>query len=268
MTYSDIPRLLTMTIFWQLLLVWYLLADRLHCGVALGLLVLLTSAQFISGAEMKLTKRRMFLDECLEPRTFLFRMFQRRYVLLVFELLKSVVLALFLMVSVLDFVPRHWSLMFAVVLLLGLILPRFHGSLAGQLREEYRYVTARRWAMWVSTIFLWLESLIVFLFADERNFSGLRWQEVIVYGASEPDVACAPIASIASILSAVEALGQWAVQNLSRNFQDLPQSLIATIGLAVAVGLFFLQAYAYSRVLIGAVGRPWTMWRIEQHRSD
>ena len=103
MTYSDIPRLLTMTIFWQLLLVWYLLADRLHCGVALGLLVLLTLAQFISGAEMTLTKRRMFLDECLEPRTALFRVFQRRYLLLVLELLKSVVLSLFLMVSVLGF---------------------------------------------------------------------------------------------------------------------------------------------------------------------
>ncbi|HYN76461.1 MAG TPA: hypothetical protein VES73_01545 [Lamprocystis sp. (in: g-proteobacteria)] len=263
MTYSDIPRLLTMTIFWQLLLVWYLLADRINCGVALALLALLTMALFISGAEMKLTRRRIFLDECLEPRTFLFRVFQRRYVLLVFEFLKAAVLALFLMVSVLDFVPRHWSLMFAVVLLLGLLLPRFHGALAGQLREEYRYVTARRWAMWVSTIFLWLESLIVFLFADERNFSGLRWQEVISYGASEPDLACTPLASMASILSAVDALGQWAIQNFARSFMDLPQGLIASIGILVAVGLSFLQAYAYSRVLIGVVGRPWTMWRVD-----
>lgn len=268
MTYSDIPRLLTMTIIWLLLLVWYLTAYRVDCFVALGLLALLTLILFVSGTEIALKRRRVFLTECMEPQSFLFRLFRRRYLLFAFQLLTSAALALLLMVSTLDFAPRHWSLIFANVLLLGLLLPRFNAILTGQVREEYRFVTSRRWALWVSTTLLSIEALIVFLFADGRNFMGLRWQEVITYGASDCDVLCAPVASIAAILSALDALGQWSVQNLARSLHDLPQALIASMSIAASIGLLFLLAYAYSRALIGMVGRPWTMWRIEPRSRD
>jgi hypothetical protein len=262
MTYQDIPRLLTMVIVWLLLLVWYLNAYRSNCLAILGLVVLFSLILFISGTEIALKKRRMFVNECLEPHALLARWFRRRYLLVAVQLLTSVGLALFLLVSALSFAPRHWSLMFADVLLVSLLLPRFYGAFAGQLREEYRFVTARRWAMWVSTLFLWMESLIVLLFADGQSFVGLRWQEVITYGATEPDVLCAPVASIAAVITAVDALGIWAVQNLARSVHDLPQALMAAISLLVSIGLSFLLAYAYSRALIGVVGRPWTMWRI------
>ena len=268
MTYSDIPRLLTMTIVWLLLLVWYLNAYRSSCLVTLGLLAVLTLILFVSGAEIALRKRRVLLKECLEPRSFLFRLFERRYLLVTFEILKSTMLALLLVVGVLDFAPRHWSLLFADVLLLGLLVPRFYGLLIGQLREEYRFATARYWAMWVSTVLLWLESLIVLGFADGHNYIGLRWQEVITYGADDTDVRCAPLAALTSLLSAVNAMGQWSVQNLTRSLADLPQALVASISLLVVIVLSFLLAYAYSRALIGAVGRPWTMWRIEPRPRD
>lgn len=262
MTYNDIPRLFTMAIVWLMLLVWHLNAYRSNCAATLGLLVLFTLILFVSGAEMKLTTRRVFLIECLEPHSVLFRFLRRRYLLLAYELLKSAVLALFLLVSALGFAPRHWSLMFADVLLLSLLLPRLYAAFAGQLRDDYRYVTARRWAMWVSVLFLWLESLIVLLFSDGQDYVGLRWQEVISYAATAPDVHCAPVASAAALLSAVTSLGQWASQNLARSLNDLPQALMASISLLVSIGLSLLLAYAYSRALIGVVGRPWTMWRI------
>jgi hypothetical protein len=267
-TYSDIPRLLTMTIVWLLLLAWFLIADRSNCIATLGIWVVFSIIVFVSGIESALAKRRVFLTECLEPRTFLFRLLQRRYLLVAIELLTSAVLALFLMVSALSFASRHWSLMFADVLLMSLLLPRFYGALAGQLREPYRYVIARRWAMWVSTLFLWLESLLVLVFANEQNFIGLRWQEVIAYGSTGFDLPCAPVAAIASLVSALDDLGQWSVQNLARSLQDLPQAFMASASLFVYVVLSLLLAYAYSRALIGVVGRPWTMWRIAPRQSS
>jgi hypothetical protein len=66
----------------------------------------------------------------------------------------------------------------------------------------------------------------------------------------------------------VDALGQWSVQNLARSLADLPQALMASISLLVCIALSFLLAYAYSRALIGAVGRPWTMWRIAPRPPD
>jgi hypothetical protein len=267
-TYSDIPRLLTMTIVWLLLLVWFLIADRSGCVAILGIWVVFSVIVFVSGIESALAKRRVFLNECLEPRTFLFRLLQRRYLLVAIEILTSAVLALFLMVSALSFASRHWSLIFADVLLVSLLLPRFYGVFAGQLREPYRYVTARRWAMWVSTLFLWLESLLVLVFANEQNFIGLRWQEVITYGSTRFDLPCAPVATIASLVSALDDLGQWSVQNLARSLQDLPQAFMASASLFVYVVLSLLLAYAYSRALIGVVGRPWTMWYIAPRQSS
>jgi hypothetical protein len=268
LTYNDIPRLLTMTIVWLLLLVWYLKAYCTNCIWTLAIVLAIAALVFVSGTELRLAKRRVFLVECLEARSVVFRWLQRRYVLLAVELVKSALLALLLMVSTLDFAPRHWSLLFADVLLLGLLVPRFYGLLAGQVRDEYRFVAARRGAIWVSTLLLWLESTLVLIFANGQTFVGLRWQEVVTYGAADIDVRCAPIAAVAAILSAVDALGLWSVQNLARNLQDLPQTLMASLGLAVSVGLSFVLAYAYSRALIGAIGRPWTMWRIAPRPSE
>ncbi|AUB83366.1 hypothetical protein [Candidatus Thiodictyon syntrophicum] len=268
MTYADLPRLLTMTLVWLLLLTWQLNAYRSNCVATLALVILVTLLLFVSGAELALYRRRVFLNECMEHKSSLFRWLRRRYVLLGLELLKSAGLAVLLLVSVLSFSPRHWSLLFADVLLVGLLLPRFYGALKGQLREEYRFTTARRSAMWVSTLFLWLESMLVLVFTVAQDYDGLRWQEVITYGATDPDVLCRPLASLAALAAAVDALGQWSIQNLARSLTDLPQALMASISLLVGVGLSLLLSYAYSRALIGAVARPWTMWRLNSRTDD
>jgi hypothetical protein len=265
--YTDIPRLLTMSIVWLLLLVWYLNAYRLGCTVALALVAVLALILAISGEEMRLVRRRVFLHECLEPTGQLYRIFSRRYLLLGLEAVKSAALAVFLLASVLSFAPRQWSLLFADVLLLGLLLPRFYGALEGQVREEYRFAMARRWSMWVSVVLLWLESLTVLFFSTSENYMGLRYQEVVGYAVSAPEVQCGALAHLGALGSAIQALGQWSAQNLMRSFNDLPQSLMASLGLLAAVLFSFLIAYAYSRALIGAVGRPWAAWRVSPRRD-
>jgi hypothetical protein len=267
--YADLPRLLTMSVVWLLLLVWYLNAFRLGCLAVLGLVAVLALILGISGEEMHLVRRRVFVRECLEPGGQLYRFFSRRYWLVLSEAVKSALLALLLLVGALTLAPRQWSLMFAVVLLLGLLVPRFYAGLEGQVREEYRFAVARRWAMWVSVGLLWLESLAALLFLASENFTGLRWQEVIDFGAAAPDVGCAPVAQLVAIESAVQALGQWSAQNLVRSRNDLPQSLMASLGLLASMALSFLFAYLYSRALIGVVGRPWVAWRASlRHAPD
>ncbi len=261
MTYKDLPRLLTMTIAWLLLLGWHLTADRLSCPPTLGLLALFTLILTLSGTEIAFTRRRAYLNEILEPDGFLYRALRRNIAMVAVEVLKSAALALILVVGALTLAPRQWSLMFADVLLLGLLLPRLHGVLIGQVREEYRYAIARRWGIWVSTTLLLLESVLVLLFSASENFIGLRWQEVISNGAAQPEALCEGIATLARTTSAIEALGIWSVQNLIRNLNDLPQALMATLGVIASVGFSFLLAYAYSRALVGVVSRPQTMWR-------
>lgn len=261
MTYSDIPRLLTMALVWLVLIAWHFLAGHSGCLTVVGLIALFTLVLLMSGAEIALAKRQAFLDACLEPGGALQRLLRQRYLLVALELVKSLVLAIFLVVSAVTLAPRQWSLMFAVVLLLGLLVPRLYGILSGQLRERYRYATARRWTLWCSVTLLWLEALVVLLFSSGENYMGLRWQEAIVHGAREPDIQCALVAQVAAVLTAVDSLGFWSVQNFQRSLADLPQALVAGLGLLAAVGLAFLRAYVFSLALIGVVARPWALWR-------
>ena len=260
MTYSDIPRLLSMALVWLFLLSWYFLAGHAGCLAVIALVALVTSLLTLSTTEIALSRRQTFIDACIEPRGSLGRLLRRRHLIVAAQAAKSLVLALFLVASTPTYVPRQWSLMFATVLLAGLLLPRFYGAFAGQVRERYRYVTARRWTLWSTVLLLWIESLIVLGFSGSENFMGLRWQEVIGYAAREPDIRCALLAQASSVLSAIDSLGFWSVQNLHRSLADLPQALAAGLGLLAAVALDFLRAYVFGLALIAAVARPWELW--------
>jgi hypothetical protein len=259
-TYSDIPRLLSMVLVWLVLLAWHFLAGHSGCLAVIALVALLTSLLTLSNAEIALAKRQAFIDACIEPRGSLGRLLRRRYLLVAAQAAKSLGLALFLLASAPTYVSRQWSLMFAMVLLAGLLLPRFYGAFAGQVRERYRYVTARRWTLWSTVLLLWIESLVVLGFSGGENFMGLRWQEVIGYAAREPGIRCTLLAQASSVLSAMDSLGLWSVQNLHRSLADLPQALAAGLGLLAAVALDFLRAYVFGLALIAAVARPWALW--------
>jgi hypothetical protein len=256
--------MLTMALVWLVLLAWYFLAGRSGCLAVVGMVVLFTAVLLMAAAEMALARRQTFRDACLEPGGGLARLLGRPYLLIARKAAQSLLLALFLVASALTLVPRQWSLMFALVLLCGLLLPRFYGVFAGQIRERYRYATARRWTLWSSVLLLWLEALIVLFFiSGGENFMGLRWQEVIVHGARAPEIQCALVARIAGWVSAVDALGFWSAQNLGRSLSDLPQALVAGLGLLAAIGLSFLRAYCFGLALVGVVARPWALWRPE-----
>lgn len=268
MTYSDLPRLVTMAAVWLLMLVWQFGAVHLDCPATLALLGVFTLLILFSGAETALARRRILLRECIDSGGRLHRVLRRRWVLLAGQVLKSAGLAVFLMVSVLAFTSRHWSLLFADVLLMGLLLPRLYLLFKDQVREDYRYAVARRWAVRVSTLLLWSEAMLVLLFTATQDYMGLRWQEVITYAGSAPEVRCAALQDLGVLTAAVEALGIWSVENLARNLQDPPQALMASVSLLAAAGFALILAYAYSRALIGAVARPWTMWRLPTHAPD
>lgn len=268
MTYSDIPRIFSMAAVWLLMLAWQSNAYRSNGTTTLALLVVFTLLLFAAGSEVALFQRRVFLEECLEPRGALFEASKRRRFLLGVELFKGALLALLLMVGALRFNAGHWSLLFADVLLLGLLLPRFYGTLKGQMRDEYRFTTARRWAMWVSTLLLGLQSIMILVFQAGQDVGGLRWQEAITYGAVTPDIRFAPVAAVAALVGAIDVLGEWSAQNLARSLNDMPQALMASISLVASISLSFTFAYAYSLALIGAVSRPWTMWPLNPRVSD
>jgi hypothetical protein len=133
--------------------------------------------------------------------------------------------------------------------------------MAGELvRGDYRFALARHWAMWISVALIWTESMLALLYAPPADFLGLRWQEVVLYGYSAPDVGCEPMRMFSDLVSTAQALSLWAAQNYDRAVGDPTQATVMWVGLGILVLFPFVMAYAFSRALVGVMARPWEMW--------
>lgn len=260
MKYSLIVRLGTMMIAWLALLAWYHYSATLSCSMVLAYFAILTVLLTMSGSEYAYARRRAFLNEYLFPGSWLFRLLDGRLLILLREAAKSALLALVLLVGTLLLETRQWSLLLADAFVLSLVLPRFMGSIGGVVRDEYRYALARRWAIWISSLLLWLESLLVMLFNPGTDYLGLRWQEVISYGAATPQLECTWLVDLSHSVALLDTLGVWAAQNVSRQAQDPSQIMMVGLGWLVALGLAFLFAWSYSQLIVGTLTRPWTTW--------
>ncbi len=259
--YAILIRLLTMSIVWLLLLVWFLNAYRLPCNGALGFLAALSATLLLAGTERAYFRRRALFNECLQQEGRLFRILHNRILMTLREIVFAVLLALLLLIGALAFEPRQWSLLLADVLLLSLVIPRLTLAMTNEVCDACRHALARQWALWLSVLLLWGEAVMMLFLFPPEDYIGMRWQEVVTYGVNMPDVHCAWLASAAEIYRMGQALAIWAAQNASRVSHDPTQSVMVWVGFSVMFGLTFLMALAISRAFVGVMARPWEMWR-------
>lgn len=267
--YAILIRLLTMSIVWLLLLVWFLNAYRLSCNAALGFLAALGATQLLAGTERVYFRRRALFSQCLLKEGRLFRIFHNRILTTLREIAFAGLLALLLLIGTLAFEPRQWSLLFADLMLLSLVIPRLALAMTNEVCDECRHALARQWALWLSVLLLWGEAVMMLFLFPPEDYIGMRWQEVVTYGVNMPDVHCAWMASAAEVYRIGQALAMWAAQNASRVNQDPTQSVMVWVGFSVLFGLTFLMALAISRAFVGVMARPWEMWKsFSAPRSD
>ncbi len=261
-SYAIIVRLLTMSVVWLSLLIWFLNAYRAGCGIALAVLALFALVILAAGIEQSFLHRRAIFKECVAEQDTLFDVFYNRVVMMLYQTSVALFLGVMLLVGALTFEPRQWSLLFIDLLLLTLLIPRLAKGMGEQIRDEYRYAMARHWGMWFSVVLLWGEATMVLTLSPPENYLGQRWQEVVTYGVAQPDVLCPQVAGLANVFVVGQALAMWAVQNASRVFNDPTQAVMLWVGFFTLVSFSFLVAVAYSRALIGVMARPWAMWKL------
>lgn len=260
MNYAVLVRLLTMSIIWMVLLVWSLNAYRLNCWFAVLIFLVLFGTMLIAGSERALFHRRAMFEECLTREGQLFNLLYSRVLLTGKAALAAMGLALVLMAGAPLFEPRQWSLLFADLLLLTLLIPRLVNAIGAEVRPQYRYAVARQGALVVSLALLWSEAALVLAVTPPHDFSGLRWQEVMSFEVAHPEVHCALMRGFAEVYAGGQVLAIWSVQNALRAVHDPTQSVMLWVGFAALVGFPYLIALAYSRALIGVLGRPWVFW--------
>ncbi|WP_295885415.1 hypothetical protein [uncultured Thiohalocapsa sp.] len=260
MSYAIIMRLLTMSIVWLTLLVWVFNAYRAGCGVSAGVLALVAGAVFVAGSERSHLHRRALFNETTQHEGRLLRLAYNGLLINFRDSLVAVLLAVVLLASALTFAPQQWSLLFADLLLLTLLIPRLARGLGTEVRSAYRFAMARQWAVWISLLVLWLEAVMSLVLYPPADYTGMRWQEVVTYNLTVPDAACGVIETATRIFVTGQAIAIWAVQNGARVANDPTQSVMLWVGYSTLVGFTFLTALAYSRALIGVMGRPWELW--------
>lgn len=268
MSYAVVMRLLTMLIVWLTLLVWVFNANRAGCVASAAVLALIAGMIFISGSERSHLLRRALLAETRQGNGRLLAIVHNRVPVLLRDAVVAALLAVVLLASALTFAAQQWSVLFADLLLLTLLIPRLSRALRGEVRAEYCHAVARQWAVWISVLLLWSEAAMSLAFYPPADYIGMRWQEVVTYNLRVPDAGCALVQTAVQILVTGQAMAIWAIQNGIRFAHDPTQSTMLWVGYATLAGFTFLTALAYSRALIGVMGRPWEMWRGEIWRGS
>ncbi|ESQ16790.1 MAG TPA: hypothetical protein DDY14_03525 [Chromatiaceae bacterium] len=258
--FAVIIRVLTMSIVWLVLLSWFLNAYRSGCGTALLVFAVISLFLLMAGFEAAFLRRRALYNEFVSDDDHVFDLFHNLILTGLRELIFGLILAMFLLIGVLVFEPRQWSLLFADLLVMTLLIPRFALSMSNRVREPYRFAMARQSAMWLSILLLWSEALMVLTLSPREHYIGMRWQEVVTYGVAQPDLSCPIVAQLANIFVVGQALAMWAVQNATRVMNDPTQAIMVWVGFFILFSFTFMVARAFSQALIGVMGRPWELW--------
>lgn len=270
MKYRSVPRLLSMLAVWLVLLAWHLTAARVGLIGAVLFLLVLALPLAMSGAEAALYRRHAFRNEYLSGPSWLERVVCAVPLVLAVEGARALLLAALLLVATLSLAVHEWVLLLLDVFLLALLMPRLPGLLHTVVKPVYLFALSRRWAIWASTLLLWLQWLIALVLAQSDDYRGLPWSEALAH-ATAPTAASADGSPLSLLLRAgagVQGLAAWSGYRLAHGGDDPAQGLIAGLCLAGILALWFVLAWAYSRALVGALARPFAIWRPRPRRGD
>ena len=260
-------RIGLMLLVWGALLGWGLTADRLECAVTAVPIALAAGLIALVGMEVAFYRRHAFLRHYLIPEGFLFRVLGRRVLIFVRQGIKSLLLAFMLLIGVLGMDWPQWLLLLADVFMLAALLALFSSLFSGEVREPYRLPMARHWAGRINALLLWLAWALLIYYSPQENYAGLSWEQVVAHSAHESRVGCDALAVLANLGATGEALVLWFAQNQFSGLRDPDHLLTAWAAFVATFGASFVLVLAYTRVLIGALARPWCVWR-EADRED
>jgi hypothetical protein len=270
MRHSMVPRLLSMFGVWLLLVIWNLSAGYIGDLGNLLFLFIIAVPVAMSGVEGACYRRHAFRKACLLPPSWLYRLMGLEPLIVGAEVVKALLLGLLLMVGTVSLTVREWCVLCLDVFVLALLMPRVPGLLHENVNPTYLYAMSRHWAIWFSTALLWLDFLLALGFGVNNDYRGLSWAEAVAYSTSvAPGVDDGGIVDLMLRIDAgLNGLASWASYELLYGANDLAQGLAAAMVLIGVVIAGFALAWAYSRALVGAMARPFEVWRSRSSRRD
>lgn len=258
-SYMSLSGIISLLSVWGILLLWHGTADRIGCFASALFLVPLWIVLTLAASEAALIRRYAFIAQYLRTEGLLARLLRRKIMLLLWQAVKSLFLALVLLVSsaFLDLV--QWLVLLADTLLMAVLISVFSRILHKELKPGYLGFLGRHSAHWVNALLLWLCLVLVTFYTAHENYTGMSWQEAMHSSVSKVGMACDELALLGRINAAGEALMWWGAQNYLQALQSPAQLILAWLAFLAMFGVSFLIAWAYSRALIGVLSRPWAI---------
>ncbi len=253
-----LSHLLGMLALWGGLLAWSRWAPQVGCPVAALAAAPLWALLMLSGSELALARRASFVRHYLAADGRLARWLGRRLLLLLaWQALKALVLALVLLVGVLSLSPVQWLVLALDLLLFLSLVLVIDWLLAGELNPLFEGVLVRHWAHRLNALLLWLALTATLYFSAHEDYQGMGAVAVVRLSALGVSLGCDALAVLARLGAVGDGLLWWAAGRLFGELRDPTELLLAWVGFLAAFGISFLLAWAYSRALTGILSRPW-----------
>ncbi len=247
---QEILQLLRPALAWAWLVAWLAVAPNASCPVTLAFLfpaVLLIAWNIL---EPKVLARRAFVHHYLVPGRLLSRLLGRHLLLTLWSILKSMVLAVLLLLTVLRW-PGWVLLLLAadvpVILLLYRLLGRFF---AAQARPGVARVLARRVLVWVNALVLAGALVGGELVSAHPDYRTLGWQATLERALEPVQLGCGLLAPLARLTAGQEALS-WRLMQLG--VEQVPERTLALLAWVLFLGASTLALWAWSRLLSGSL---------------
>lgn len=246
-----------MLALWAGLLAWSRWAPEVGCPLAALVLAPLWALLMRSGSELVLVRRASFIRHYLMPGGRLARWLRRRVLLLGWQSLKALVLALVLLVGVLSLSALQWLVLGLDLLLFLTLVFVTDWLLEGELNPALHEVMVRHWTHRLNALLLWLALTATLYFSPHADYQGMGPAAVVRMSVIGVSLGCDALAVLGRAAAASEGLLWWAAERLFGGLHDPGELLAAWVGFLAAFGVSFLLAWAYSRGLTGILSRPW-----------
>jgi hypothetical protein len=201
-----------------------------------------------------LFERRAILASVATPTGRLWKWFWRGRVATSLQVIVALVLAMVLLGMLSPLQPLHWAILGADALLIALLIGPVRRMLAGQVREGYIGLVARRWPLTAVNVALLITGFVVVDYAivgwpDTRLVPWPAVAEASFEGARS-SVTCPVAGVLLGIAETVTALSRHAA---SLAIPTLPSGSIRVLAWVLFLAWTGIGAFLFTRFLLGVV---------------
>ncbi|MCB1858153.1 MAG: hypothetical protein KDI63_07770 [Gammaproteobacteria bacterium] len=250
----DLPGMLSVSL---ILFAWQQFSAQLGCLASLLFIVPVWGAISLSLCEGALLRRRVFVNQYLEPGSLLARWLSRGLILLLWQGVKGMVLTIALFIALLTANQALWVLLLAdipVVLILTGVLTRV---LHTQIKSQVLQPLVRVWVQPINSLLLWLLSVCLMLLSEREDFGAIAWSDAVGYSASQVAAQCDFFQVLGRAAAVWDTSAWWAAQHLMAGVEKPWLALVGWLSFLSMFAASLVTAWAFSRALLGVISKPW-----------